>query len=83
LKEKLKECSKQLQVYETERSGIADILVKNGIESHASTLDASLSDISTLSLTGNDLVEGVIKLSQKVNDILSTRKLLQYHLNNE
>jgi septal ring factor EnvC (AmiA/AmiB activator) len=73
LKDKLRECSKQLQEYETERSSIVDVLNRQGIDTKGVLgTDSSTSDEA--SILEQDLSDCVNKLAQKFNALQTQLK---------
>jgi chromosome segregation ATPase len=68
LKEKLRECSKQLQEYENERSAVVDVLMVHGVDVQGLLLhDTSISDDQ--SIIEQDLADAVEKLASNLNNI--------------
>jgi len=69
LKDKLRDCAKQLQEYETDRIAIISILDKHGVDtSGLSVADSSVSDISTAKdmAVAQDISDAVAKLAEKL-----------------
>lgn len=71
LRNKLRDCSKQLQEYESERTGIIDVLERNGIDTAGLIYDSKSTsdneaDIGSASLLEADLVDAVSKLAEKL-----------------
>lgn len=65
LKDKLRECAKQLQEYETERAGVIDVLERHGIDTLGLVAqDTSLTEGETV--IEEELADGVSKLAQKL-----------------
>jgi len=65
LKDKLRECAKQLQEYETERAGVIAVLERHGIDTIGLVAhDTSLTEGDTV--IEEELADGVSKLAQKL-----------------
>lgn len=65
LKDKLRECAKQLQEYETERAGVIDVLERHGIDTIGLVAhDTSLTEGENI--VEEDLADSVSKLAQKL-----------------
>jgi predicted nucleic acid-binding Zn-ribbon protein len=78
LKEKLKDCSKQLQEYEAERSAVIKVLEDSGVDTTGLLLDTSITDEE--SVLYQDLAEAVVKLREKFmisNNSKTTEKMAE------
>lgn len=73
LKDKLRECARQLQDYETERAAIADILARSGVDTKGVLGDASISEDA--SLLEQDLSDYVNKLALKLTAVQGQLKV--------
>ena len=69
LKDKLRECSTQLQEYETERGAVVSVLEIHGIDTLGLLgQDTSVSDDASASVLEQDLADAVSKLAQKLSE---------------